>query len=321
MNAMEHSDGTTGLRDHGTIVGRGQNSEVTGLRLSTLNPQPSTFFVLLFLFLGAFELFAGKPQFQDVNALVGLPTTTTNKTAAAPSPAATNIVNAGFTNGFAGKPQFQDVNALWGLPTTTTNKTAAAPSPTATNIVKSGFTNTMGSLDDEHRLAIGDCLSFRIEEDLEDPKALVVTDSGDLEVPYIGRFPAETKTCKQLARELKAALEKEYYYQATVIIAVDQMAKSRGKVYLVGPVRVPGPQEIPSDEILTLSKAIMRAGGFNDFADKHNVKVTRKARSGGQDKKTFVVDVGQIFDKGKVELDLVLEPDDLILIPERLVRF
>ena len=278
MNAMEHSDGTTGLRDHGTIVGRGQNSEVTGLRLSTLNPQPSTFFVLLFLFLGAFELFAGKPQFQDVNA-------------------------------------------LWGLPTTTTNKTAAAPSPTATNIVKSGFTNTMGSLDDEHRLAIGDCLSFRIEEDLEDPKALVVTDSGDLEVPYIGRFPAETKTCKQLARELKAALEKEYYYQATVIIAVDQMAKSRGKVYLVGPVRVPGPQEIPSDEILTLSKAIMRAGGFNDFADKHNVKVTRKARSGGQDKKTFVVDVGQIFDKGKVELDLVLEPDDLILIPERLVRF
>jgi protein involved in polysaccharide export with SLBB domain len=137
----------------------------------------------------------------------------------------------------------------------------------------------------------------------------------------MGRVPAENKTCKQLAMELKAALEKDYYYQATVIIAVDQRAKSRGKVYLVGPVRAPGPQEIPSDEVLTLSKAIMRAGGFNDFADRQNVKVTRNAPSEQGGKKTFVIDVGQIFDKGKVELDLVLETDDLILIPERLIRF
>src|SRR5207237_1842559 len=99
-------------------------------------------------------------------------------------------------------------------------------------------------------------------------------------------------------------LEKEYYYQATVIIAVDQKAKSRGKVYIVGPVRMPGPQEIPSDEILTLSKAILRAGGFNDFADRHNVKVTRRSVAGPGGKQILSVDVGQIFDKGKVELDL-----------------
>jgi polysaccharide export outer membrane protein len=86
-------------------------------------------------------------------------------------------------------------------------------------------------------------------------------------------------------------------------------------------VRIPGPQEIPSDEVLTLSKAILRAGGFNDYADKHNVKVTRKGGSGASDKQTFIVDVGQIFDKGKTEKDLPLEPGDLIYIPERLFRF
>src|SRR5206468_5568681 len=84
------------------------------------------------------------------------------------------------------------------------------------------------ALDEKHKLAIGDRLSFRIEEDQEDPKPLTVTDSGDLELPYLGRFPAENKTCKELAREIKAELEKEYYYQATVIIAVDSMTKSRG---------------------------------------------------------------------------------------------
>ena len=175
--------------------------------------------------------------------------------------------------------------------------------------------------------AIGDKLSFRILEDLDDPseplepKPLFVTDSGDIEIPYLGRVPAENKTCKQLAREIKTALEKEYYFQATVILAVDFMTKSRGRVYLVGPVRVPGPQEIPSDEVLTLSKAILRAGGFGDYADKHKVRVTRKgAAAGGQDQ-VLTVDVGEILEKGKTESDLPLQPGDLIYVPERLIRF
>lgn len=148
---------------------------------------------------------------------------------------------------------------------------------------------------------------------------MVVTDSGELEVPYIGRFPAVGKSCKELAVALKAELEKEYYFQATVVLAVDLMAKSRGKVYLVGPVRMPGPQEIPSDEVFTLSKAILRAGGFNDFADKKNVKVTRKSVTGADE--TYMVDVSEILEKGRTAGDLALLPGDLVYVPERLVRF
>lgn len=185
----------------------------------------------------------------------------------------------------------------------------------------------MASLDDKHLLAIGDRISYRVQEDLDDPaepldpKPLIVTDSGEIEVPYIGRVFAENKSCKQLALEIKQLLEKDYYHQATVLISIDLRAKTRGKVYIVGPVRMPGPQEIPSDETLTLGKAIMRAGGFNDFADRRNVKVTRKSAEGELDKKTFTVDVGEIFDKGKVERDIPLQPGDLILIPERTIRF
>jgi protein involved in polysaccharide export with SLBB domain len=179
----------------------------------------------------------------------------------------------------------------------------------------------MEVLDDKHHLAIGDRLSFRIVEDEEDSKQLFVTDSGDLEIPYIGRFLASGRTCKDLARALKTELEKEYYYQATVIVAVDLMAKSRGKVYLVGPVHMPGPQEVPSDENLTLSKAILRAGGFNDFADRKNVRVTRKGPGEAGDGQVFLVNVAEVLDKGRSEADLPLEPGDLIYIPERLIRF
>lgn len=189
-----------------------------------------------------------------------------------------------------------------------------------TNKLKGSFPLSMDALDDKHKLTIGDRLSFRIEEDQEDPKELLVTDLGELEVPYIGRFPAENKTCKQLSREIKAALEKEYYYQATVLIAIDVRAKSRGRVYLVGAVRVPGPQDIPSDEALTVSKAILRAGGFTDYANKQHVKITRKVSS-SENNKTFMVDVGRILEKGKTENDYILEPGDLVYIPDRMIRF
>jgi protein involved in polysaccharide export with SLBB domain len=197
------------------------------------------------------------------------------------------------------------------MPKPTTNSSSSI----STNGPKTSGTNTMDRLDEKHKLAIGDKLSFRIVEDEEDPKALFVTDAGDVEIPpSLGRYPAVGKTCKELALDLKKELEKEYYYQATIIIAVDQMTKSRGKVYVVGSVHNPGPQDIPSDEVLTLGKAILRAGSFGDFADKHNVRVTRGAQN-------FTVDVGQIFDKGKTDLDMPLEPDDLINVPERAIRF
>jgi protein involved in polysaccharide export with SLBB domain len=179
--------------------------------------------------------------------------------------------------------------------------------------------NSMETLDDKHLLAIGDRLSFRIVEDEEEPRSLTVMDSGELEVPHIGRFNAVGKSCKQLAKALKAELEKEYYYQATVVVAVDSMARSRGKVYLVGPVRVPGPQDIPSDETLTLSKAILRAGGFSDFADKRNVKITRKAADGIHEDH-ITVDVSAILEKGQTASDVPLLPGDLIYVPERLFR-
>lgn len=225
-----------------------------------------------------------------------------------------------------------------------TNRLEAAPitnTAAATNLSQTSATNSAAVLDDKHKLAIGDRLSFRIVEDEDNPKPLFVTDSGEVEVPYIGRVPAENKTCRQLAAEIKTALEKEYYYQATVVLAVDLMSKSHGRVYLVGAVRLPGPVELPSDEVLTLSKAILRAGGFTDFADRRHVKVTRKDTTGKDttgkeatakdvgakdatgkdDKRTFTVDVGEIFDKGKIETDLTLEPGDLIYVPDRLIRF
>ncbi len=182
-----------------------------------------------------------------------------------------------------------------------------------------GFAS-MDALDDKQKLSIGDRLSFRIIEDKEEPKPILISDTGELEVPYIGRVSAAEKTCYSLAREIKTELEKKYYLKATVIVAVDLFGKNRGKVYLVGQLRTSGPQDIPSDEALTLTKAILRAGGFTDFADKKHVKVTRK-RPAGVEPESFTVDVVEIIEKGKMDKDLTLQSGDLVFVPARLVSF
>jgi protein involved in polysaccharide export with SLBB domain len=234
----------------------------------------------------------------------------------------------------AAQPKFLDLSGLTQqatnlgsatpvLPSAATTQVAKAVTANGTNLVTSG----MQALDEKHKLGSGDRLSFRIMEDQVDtseplePKGLVVADTGDLEVPYIGRVPAVGKSCKQLAREIKTALEREYYYQATVIIAVELKAKSTGKVYVVGQVRQTGPVDMPGDEDLTLSKAVLRAGGFTDYADKRHVKVTRKVDAETGASRTFTVDLNEVLEEGKTDKDMLLEPGDTIFVASRLFKF
>lgn len=179
-------------------------------------------------------------------------------------------------------------------------------------------TNAMEDLDDRYKLAIGDTINYQVLEDRDDPKTIPVTDSGDIEVPYMGRFPATGKTCKQLAEQLKVELQKKYYFRATVVVSVNSMA-SQGVIYLVGGVKAPGPMEIPRDDLLTISKAILRAGGFDDFADEKHVRITRKGDSGSD--KIITVNVSAILDQGKIDQDVQIQPGDLIYVPEKTFRF
>jgi len=183
-----------------------------------------------------------------------------------------------------------------------------------------GSVKTMEFLDDHQKLGPGDRVSYRVIEDQDEPRSLTVTDSGDLEVPYLGLVHAAGKTSLQLAKEVKGLLEKQLYYQATVIIALEVVNKGRvtGKVYVTGQVRNKGGFEIPGGETLTVSKAILNAGGFSDFSDKKNVRLIRKT---GDGTKTFVINVLDIWEKGKLEKDLVVQPDDLIVVPARLVNY
>jgi protein involved in polysaccharide export with SLBB domain len=214
-----------------------------------------------------------------------------------------------------------------------TNQAAApetpqpAPSPllSSTNNTETRIVAADGKvvgliIDDKHKLMPGDKLSFQIMEDRElQPKPLLVTDSGELDVPYLGRLDVTGKTSKQVGEEIKALLEKDYYYRATVIIGLDQVSRALGRVYVWGQVRNQGAIEIPPGENFTAGKAILRAGGFADFANKKKVKLVRTNPGGA--KQTIELNMATILEDGKTELDVAIQADDFIIVPARLVNW
>jgi polysaccharide export outer membrane protein len=96
-------------------------------------------------------------------------------------------------------------------------------------------------------------------------------------------------------------------------------AKARGRVYLSGQVRQQGPIDIPPDERFTLSKAILKAGGFADFANHKKIKLVRKGPNGNA--QTTIVDLDAVTVRGELDKDPELQPDDTIIVPEKFVNF
>ncbi len=171
-------------------------------------------------------------------------------------------------------------------------------------------------------------------EDRDQAVPRVVTDTGEVDFPYIGRIKVEGKTCHQVAVEVKRLLEVDYYKRATVIVGLDLIIgqdkqKARDMAWVVGQVRQVGPQDISKLQPMTVSQIIMRAGGFGDFADQRKVKVIHRgahaldsAGGGPPDLSTSkdyqVVDIKSVFD-GKSIVDPVVKSGDYIIVPKQCV--
>jgi polysaccharide export outer membrane protein len=175
--------------------------------------------------------------------------------------------------------------------------------------------------DQDKPLSFGDIVSFQIMEDKDLPVRQRVTDTGELDVPYIGRVNVAGKTCSEAAAIIKRQLESEYYYKATVRLGIDQVnrAANIGRVYVSGLVRLPGPQVYNKTERMTASAAIIKAGGFAEFADQKKVRVTRKDKEGST--QTFMVNMKAVLEQGKVDADVELKENDYIFVPRRLINY
>lgn len=202
-------------------------------------------------------------------------------------------------------------------------------SPVGEVIKSAAVLNSMDVLDDSQPINPGDLISIRIVEDRKEPIQLRVGVTGEVNAPHIGLVKAAGRTSKQLALEVKRKLELNYYNSATVIVAIDQQraddpnSRLRTAGYdinfftVYGQVLRQGKYELPTDEDLTISQAILRAGGLAQFAHPNKVKLVRKTPQGN---KTILIDLDQIMRQGNLEFDVYIRNNDVIIVDEKKIN-
>ncbi|MBL9144453.1 MAG: polysaccharide biosynthesis/export family protein [Verrucomicrobiaceae bacterium] len=219
---------------------------------------------------------------------------------------------------------------------------SSQPQPAQTQVSNSGdevrsagLINSMEQLDNTTQLQPDYQISFRILEDRNEPIRLRVQDSGDIQAPHVGLVRAAGRTCRELAFAVKKELEKSYYQTATVIIAIDVIPRNPygaavaggGGTFvrpgmefftIFGHVIRQGKYELPLDEDVTISQAILRAGGPAQFANLNKVKLIRKTPQGN---KAVQVNVEAIMKNGALERDIYIRNNDVLIIPEKAVNF
>lgn len=204
-------------------------------------------------------------------------------------------------------------------------QTTAAP----TGSVNAGAAvlSSMDVLDNNQPISAGDTISIRILEDRRDALQQQVAETGEVQAPYVGLVHAKGKTCRDLAFTIKRELEKNFFKNATVVIAIDKFNPENMRQYrdmdlefyvMFGIVARQGKYDLPANEDISISQAILRAGGFAQFANKEKVKIIRKTPQGN---KTILVNVDGIMRHGDLEKDVFIRNNDVIIVEEKTVNF
>ena len=193
--------------------------------------------------------------------------------------------------------------------------------------MSAGVLNSMDVLDNTRPIRPGDVLSLRVVEDRNPPIQVTVGVTGEIQAPYVGLVRAAGRTSRQVAESIKEQLEAAYFQKATVIVAIDSTREDRtatgfdvGMEFftIFGQVIRQGKYELPFDEDITISQAILRAGGFAQFANPTRVKLVRKTPQGN---KTVFVNCDDVMRKGNLQKDIYIRDGDVVIVDEKVVNF
>lgn len=184
--------------------------------------------------------------------------------------------------------------------------------------LQSSAVDTIAQEEQQQPLEVGDQLEYFILEEGQDEQMIFVDEQGKVNVPLIGSIDAKGLSLEELAAKIKALLEEKYYKQATVVLNKHFSQDSgRGKVFILGQVVNQGPVIIPNNELLTLTKAILSAGGFTPIADLSTVSVTRNDPDKPEEKIRTVINMHEVLDQGNLSKDIILQANDVVLVSEK----
>jgi len=140
-----------------------------------------------------------------------------------------------------------------------------------------------------------------------------VRPDGRITTPLISDMPAVGKTPAMLADDMKIALG-EYIKDPIVSVIVENFSGTFSQqVRIVGATEKPA--SIPYRANMTLLDAMIAVGGLSEYAAGNKARLIRFDKTTGKQTE-YQVRLGDLLKKGDSKANVMLNPGDVIIIPE-----
>lgn len=153
-----------------------------------------------------------------------------------------------------------------------------------------------------------DVLDINVVQDSKFNTKAMVNEEGIVLMPIVGKVDVNGLTTREVEQRIKSILEARFLNKADVSVEVTQFGNK--PISVVGAVTHPG--GINSGGNLTLIQALTQAGGLTTGYGK-TLYVLRTGQNGLTEQ--IGIDINDLLVNGNPDLNLPLEPNDVINVP------
>lgn len=140
-----------------------------------------------------------------------------------------------------------------------------------------------------------------------------VRPDGRITTPLVADMPAVGKTPAMLAEDIRLQLS-QYIEEPLVSVIVTQFAGTFSQqIRIVGATEQPA--SIPYRANMTVLDAMIAVGGLSEFAAGNRAKLIRFDKQAGRQRE-YALRLGDLLKDGDSRANVMLQPGDVIIIPE-----
>lgn len=166
---------------------------------------------------------------------------------------------------------------------------------------------------DEYLLGIGDQVSVNVWRNPDLSVNVTVRPDGKISAPLVGDLEVDGVSTRELSATIESKLSDFIRTpKVTVIVTNPTSAEFIHRIRVTGAVAQQ--RSIPYRKGITVLDVVLEAGGLSPFANGNESKLYRQTEEGA---KVYPIYLNDILEKGVLDSNYRLFPQDIITVPER----
>jgi polysaccharide export outer membrane protein len=190
---------------------------------------------------------------------------------------------------------------------------AGCAAPTDGQLPPASFVSMQEGPGEEYIIGPLDELTVHVWRNDELGAEVQVRPDGRITTPLVADMPAVGKTPTMLAEDIRLQLS-QYIAEPLVTVIVNKFAGTFSQqIRVVGATEKPA--SIPYRANMTVLDAMIAVGGLSEFASGNRAKLIRFDKQVGRQRE-YGLRLADLLRKGDSQANVMLQPGDVIIIPE-----